>query len=107
MEQVGVNIDPFVDAEMQIDKIIKDIKKVIPITFQKVVVEVKIPSQFAGKAYPILKNSGDMLKEDWLGDGSLRANVKMLAGIQADFFQKISNLTHGQFESKIVSREDV
>lgn len=107
LDQCGVNIDPFVDAELQVDKVIKEIKKILPIAFQKLVVEVKIPSQFAGKAYTVLKGSGEMLKENWLNDGSLQVNLKILAGIQADFFQKVSNLTHGQFESKIVSRESV
>ncbi len=107
MDQCGVNVDPFVDAELQVDKIVKEIKKVLPIAFQKLVVELKIPSQFAGKAYAILKSSGELTKENWLGDGSLQVNMKILAGIQADFFQKVSNLTHGQFESKIVSRESI
>lgn len=105
MDQCGINVDPFVDAELQVDKIVKEIKKLLPITFQKLVLEIKIPPQFAGKLYSVLKSSGEILKENWLGDGSLSVNIKILAGIQTDFFQKMSNLTHGQFESKTVSKE--
>lgn len=105
MEQSGINVDPFVDAELQVDKTVKEIKKLLPLAFQKVVVEIKIPSQFAGKCYTMIKGSGEMIKESWLDDGSLQVSLKILAGMQSDFFQKISNVTHGQFESKTVSRE--
>ena len=105
MEQCGVNIDPFTDADLQVDKVVKEIKKVLPITFQKLLVEIKIPPEFAGKSYKILKNGGEMIKESWGNDGSLNVSLKMLAGMQLEFFQKLSDLTHGKFESKITARE--
>ena len=36
MDKAGVSIDPFMDAELQIDKILKAIKVMLPIKFQKV-----------------------------------------------------------------------
>jgi ribosome maturation protein SDO1 len=107
MEQAGVNIDPFVDAELQVDKVLKSIKTILPIKFQRVTLQVKIPPQFSGSAYPILKKVGTISNEQWLGDGSLQLNVEMLAGVQDDLFQKLSSLTHGNFESKVVKREDI
>ncbi len=107
MSQAGVQIDPFVDAELQVDKIVKSIKTILPIKFQKVVVQVKIPSQFAGKCFSILKSAGTMQQENWLNDGSLQATVEILAGVQDDLTQKIAGLTHGQYELKVLKREDV
>lgn len=107
MDQAGVSVDPFVDAELQIDKILKSIKTIIPIKFENVTLQIKIPAQFAGKSYNILKSAGSLLNEQWLNDGSLQVQVKILAGIQDEFFQKISGLTHGQYESKVVKREDI
>jgi ribosome maturation protein SDO1 len=107
MEQCGVNVDPFLDAELQVENVVKEIRKVLPITFQKLTVEIRIPAQFAGKVYNAIKSSGEIIKENWLNDGSLEVNLRILAGMQAEFFSKISNLTHGQFESKIISRENV
>ena len=106
MEQVGVNIDPFIEAELQVDKVIDAIKNVLPIKFQKVLVQVRIPPQFSGKAYSVLK-LGKILGEKWLSDGSLQAEVEILGGLQDEFFQKISSLTHGNFESKILRREEI
>lgn len=107
MEQCGVNIDPFVDAELQVDKVVKEIKKLIPIKFQKVVLQLKFPPQFAGKIYSILKTGGTIQKEQWLNDGSLQIDLEILAGVQDELFEKISGMTHGSFESKILKREDV
>lgn len=107
MDQAGVSVDPFADAELQVDKIVKDIKTILPIKFQKVTLQIKVPAQFAGKSYSILKSVGTLSKEQWLNDGSLEVNLEMLAGLQDDLFQKLSGLTHGNFESKILKREDI
>lgn len=106
MDQAGINVDPFVDAELQIDKILKGIKTILPIKFQKVTFQIKIPAQFAGRVYSILKSSGSITSEQWLNDGSLSVNIEILGGMQDDLFQKVSSLTHGSFESKVVKRED-
>ena len=43
MKQAGVNVDPFEDAELQVDRVIKSIKTLIPIKMQRVTIEVTIP----------------------------------------------------------------
>jgi len=107
MHQAGVNIDPFIDAELQLDKVVKAIKPILPLKFQNVTLQIKIPPQFAGKAYSVIKSAGKITSEQWLNDGSLQASVEMLAGVMDEFTQKIANLTHGSFESKVTKREDV
>jgi ribosome maturation protein SDO1 len=107
MDKAGINVDPFVDAELQVNKILKGIKAILPIKFQKVTFQVKIPPQFAGRVYSVLKTSGSITSEQWLNDGSLSVSIEILGGMQEELFQKISSLTHGSFESKVVKREDV
>jgi len=105
MEKAGVKIDPFLDAEAQIERVLKEIKTIIPISFQRVTIQVKISPQFSGRVYSILKSYGNIKNEQWLNDGSLQVNLQVLAGMQEEFFQKLASLTHGQFESKIIKRE--
>jgi ribosome maturation protein SDO1 len=50
MESVGVNIDPFVDAEIQVERVLKAIKPILPIKFEKVLLQLKIPAEYSGKA---------------------------------------------------------
>lgn len=107
MEQTGVNIDPFIDAELQVDKVLKSIKPLLPIKFQKVLLQLKIPAQFSGRAYPVIKGSGTVKQEQWLNDGSLQLNIEILAGVQDDLFKKLADMTHGQVETKILKREDI
>lgn len=106
MDQKGVNIDPFIDAEMQIDKIVNIIKLLLPIRFQKVTIQVKVPMQYSGKIYGILKESGSVKQEQWLSDG-LQLNMEILAGVQDELTEKVANLTHGNFELKVIKREDI
>jgi ribosome maturation protein SDO1 len=107
MEKAGVHIDPFVDAELQVEKIVKEIRQYLPIKFQKITLQIKIPPQFAGRSYDVLKRSGTIAQEQWLNDGSLQVNIQIVGGMQGELFDKLSSLTHGSFESKIVSKEDV
>jgi len=106
VEKSGINIDPFVDAELQIDKVLEKIKPLIPIKFQKVTLSIKVPAQYAGRSYSVLKSFGTIINEKWLDDGSLKVNLQMLAGLQTELFKKMSDLTHGDFQSETIKRED-
>jgi len=106
MEKAGINVDPFADVEQQVEKVLKSIKTIIPIKFQNVIIQFKIPPQFAGRTYTALKASGTIISEQWLNDGSLQISIKMMAGVQDELFQKIAGMTQGAFETKIVKRED-
>ncbi len=104
MEQVGVHIDPFLDTNTQVDRIVKSIKVIIPIRIESVVVQIIIPPQHAGKVYSELKRSFEGLSESWLNDGSLQMVLTIPAGIEGELLQKIGNLTKGNFKSKIIKR---
>lgn len=106
MQQAGAIIDPFADAETQVDKVISSIKPLLPIRFQKLTAQIKIPPEYSARIHTILKESGTMKQEQWLNDGSLQVVIEMLAGVYDEMLQKIANLTHGSFESKIIKRED-
>jgi ribosome maturation protein SDO1 len=107
MEEAGVNIDPFIDAELQVDKVLKAIKPLIPINLQRYTIQLRIPVEYTGKIYSVLKSFTTIINEKWLGDGSLEATVVIPAGIQDELYSKIASLTKGNFESKIVKKEEI
>ncbi len=107
MEQVGVHIDPFKDAEVQIDGVIKAIKTLLPIKLQRVIFQVTIPPQFSGRVYSLLKKEVGEFEEKWLNDGSFQAIINVPAGIQMDLLKSIGDATHGNFKSEILRKEDV
>ncbi len=105
LEEAKVHIDPFKDAREQIPEILKKLKLVLPIKFEKVRIAVKIPPQYAPKVYGMLKNY-DIQQEQWLGDGHLIVLLEMPAGAKGEFFEKLNRLTHGENETRILEQHE-
>jgi ribosome maturation protein SDO1 len=104
MDKAGVIVDPFTDAELQVDKTVKALKTLLPISFQRVTIAIRVQPQFAGRVYSILKGIGTLRKEQWLDDGSLSVEIEVLGGMQQDLYDKVASLTHGAFESKVIGK---
>jgi len=104
MEQLGIRVDPFLDANSQVDRIVKDLKTILPIKFESVKLQVRIPSQYAGRAYSEIKRIFSEAEERWLNDGTLELIIKIPAGLEADIVEKIGSLTKGNFTSKELER---
>jgi len=107
MEKAGVNVDPFLDAEVQIEKILKAIKPILPIKFEKALLQIKIPPQFAGKAYSIIAKAGEVKSEEYLSDGSLQVQIEIFSGVQDEFFRKLAEITKGNYEAKVLKKVEV
>ncbi len=99
MEQAKVHIDAFKPAEEQIAGIIEKLREILPISMEQLKIAVKVPAQFSGKAYGILKEYG-LQKEEWGSDGSLMVVCQMPAGLQSEFFDKVNKLTSGQAQTR-------
>jgi ribosome maturation protein SDO1 len=102
MEEAGVNIDPFKPVSEQVKKIIDSLKPLIPLSFDKISISVKIPPEYIGKAYGVARNYGSLEREDWQSDGSWIGIIKIPAGMQNDFFDKLNELTKGNISTKIL-----
>jgi ribosome maturation protein SDO1 len=102
MEEAGVNIDPFKPVRDQVKTIIELLKPLIPLSFDKIRISVKIPPEYVGKAYGVARNYGVLEKEDWQSDGSWLGIVKIPAGMQNDFYDKLNDITKGNVSTKIL-----
>ena len=102
MEEAGVNIDPFKPVRDQVKTIIDLLKPLIPLSFDKIRISVKIPPEYVGKAYGIARNYGVLEREDWQSDGSWLGIVKIPAGMQNDFYDKLNDITKGNVSTKIL-----
>jgi ribosome maturation protein SDO1 len=63
--------------------------------FERIRLAVKIPPEFAQKAFASVKSSG-MMQEEWLPDGSFAFVVEIPAGMRPEFFDKMNRLTAGK-----------
>jgi len=102
MEQVGVHVDPFKPVNEQVKTIIELLRPIIPISMENVRISVKIPAEHIGKAYGVVRNFGTLEREDWQSDGSWIGIIKLPAGMQTDFYDKLNNATKGNVSTKIL-----
>jgi len=101
MEQARIHVDPFRDPRDQVDDVVKELRSLLPMKFEKIRVAVKVPAAFAHKAYGTLKSHG-IQKEEWTKAGDLVVVVEILAGMQGEFYDKLNKMTGGQVETKIL-----
>jgi ribosome maturation protein SDO1 len=102
METARVHVDEFKSAEEQLPSIIKALQPLVPLKFEIRRIAVKIPAAHTGKAQRIVKSFATVKQEQWLNDGSWAAVVEVPAGIQAEFFDKLNELTSGEAQTKVL-----
>ncbi len=104
LQEIKFSVDINKPVNEQINDVLKELKKLLPISMEKLNVAVKIPAQYAGKANVVLHKYG-VQKEEWQNDGSLVAMLEIPAGIMQDLFNELNHLTHGELESKILENK--
>ena len=102
MDEAGVHVDPFKPVSEQVKTIIEVLRPIIPISMEQVKISVKIPSQFTGRAYGVARNYGTLEREDWQSDGSWIGIVRIPAGMQTDFYDRLNEVTKGNVSTKIL-----
>jgi ribosome maturation protein SDO1 len=102
MEQIRIVIDPFKDAEEQAKNVIDDLRPILPLKMEQIRVAVKIPAEYAAKAYGAVKNLGAIKQEEWQADGSLVTVMEIPAGIQLSLMEKLGKITQGNAQVKIL-----
>ena len=100
MKQTHFSIDPFRDVEEQAKEIIKLLRPILPLKMEQVSVAVRIPPEYASKAYGTVKGFGVIKREQWQADGSWSATVEMPAGLYGPFLEKLGKITRGNLEAK-------
>lgn len=102
LDEAKVKIDEHKSAEEQVNDIIAALKPILPITFAKKEIWIRVPAQHASRAYGIVKMLSKILKESWAGDGTLEATVEIPGGLEEEFYDKINKATKGIVETKVV-----
>jgi len=101
MGQVHYSVDPFKETEEQAKDIIKLLRPILPLKMEQVEVNVRIPAEYASRAYGSVKGFGTIKREEWRADGSWVAVVEMPAGLYGPFLEKLGEITKGAAEAKL------
>jgi len=102
MEEAGVHIDPFKPVSEQVKTTIELLRPIIPISMESVRISIKIPAEHIGKAYGTVRGYGTLEREDWQSDGSWIGIIKIAAGMQTEFYDKLNDVTKGNISTKIL-----
>jgi len=102
MEEAGVHIDPFKPVREQVKETINAIRPIIPLSMERVKVSIKIPAQYAGKAYGVVRQFGVLEQEDWQSDGSWVGIIRLAAGMQTQLYDRLNETTKGNVSTKIL-----
>ena len=102
MEEAGVHIDPFKPVSEQVKTTIELLRPIIPISMESVRISIKIPAEHIGKAYGTVRGYGTLEREDWQSDGSWIGIIKIAAGMQTEFYDKLNDATKGNISTKIL-----
>jgi ribosome maturation protein SDO1 len=102
MTEARVNIDPAKSVDELVNVTMKAIRPLIPIRFEEVEIAVKIPPNYAPKAYGEISTFGKITREAWQNNGSWIGVIKIPAGMQDDFYSLINRLTKGEAETKLL-----
>lgn len=103
IEQSKARIDMFKSADSQVKEIIDAIRPILPISFEKKTVALKIPVQHAGRARKIVTDMAKILDERWIGQ-YWTVKVEVGAGMEEELYKELNNLTHGELLSEVINK---
>ena len=93
-------VDPLEALERQVERAVKALRPLLPISFEKMRVAVRIPAQHVGRCYGEMKALATITQEEYQSDGSWIAVLELSAGAHADLLDRLGSLTHGTAEIK-------
>jgi ribosome maturation protein SDO1 len=104
MEEARVNIDLFKPLDELVKEAVKALRPLLPIRFEELRIAVKIPADYAPKAYREIQAGANLEKEEWQKDGSWICVLRIPAGIQSDFYAMLNRITKGEAEVKVLNQ---
>ena len=104
MEEARVNVDPFKHLDELVKETVKALRPILPIRFEELRLAIKIPPDYAARAYGDIAAGSTIEKDEWQKDGSWICVVRIPAGIQGEFYDLINKLTKGEGQVKILNQ---
>jgi len=103
IKEAKIRIDMFKNAEEQAKEIVNELSRIIPISMKSLTIALHIPARYSGKAYNTLQRYGQIMKQDWQNNGSLKIQIQLPAGRKKDLISKANELTRGDLDITQVS----
>jgi ribosome maturation protein SDO1 len=95
MDDARISVDPFRNTDEQIKEIIEQLRSIIPLKSENMLLEIVVPAQFAAQSYSVLKTFGTLKKEEWQSNGALKVILDIPAAARANVMDRLGSVTKG------------
>ncbi len=95
MDDAKTSVDPFKNVDDQIKDIVEQLRSIIPLKSENLLLEILVPAQFAAQSYSVLKSAGTLKKEEWQANGSLKVILDIPAAARANVIDRLGSVTKG------------
>ncbi|MBM3895386.1 MAG: ribosome assembly factor SBDS [Thaumarchaeota archaeon] len=95
LDDARVSIDPHKNTEEQTKDIVEKIRTIIPLKSENLTLEITVPAQYAAQSYSVLKSTGNLKKEEWQSNGSLKAILEIPAAARPTVIDRLGSITKG------------
>jgi len=95
MDDARITIDPFKNTDEQTKDIVEQLRSIIPLKSENMMLEILVPAQFAAQSYSVLKSAGTLKKEEWQSNGSLKVILDIPAAARANVIDRLGSVTKG------------
>lgn len=95
LDDARVSIDPHKNTEEQTKDIVEKIRTIIPLKSENLTLEITVPAQYAAQSYSVLKSTGNLKKEEWQSNGSLKAILEIPAAARPNVIDRLGSITKG------------
>jgi len=95
MDDARVSVDPFRNTDEQIKEIMEQLRSIIPLKSENMLLEILVPAQFAAQSYSVLKSFGTLKKEEWQSNGGLKVILDIPAAARANVMDRLGSVTKG------------
>jgi len=102
LKEAKVPIDPLKPVDVQVKNIVKALRPLLPISFEKMKVAVRVSGEDYARVYADLRAYGELIQEEWQEDGRWIGLFKMPAGISEELEERLRRKCKGSVEIKII-----
>jgi len=98
--ELKIKINLNTPKEKEIEEILDKLKRIMPISVEKIIVEVEVPAMYTGKASAVIFKY-EISEQNWLSSGDLFCKIRIPAGIKQQLVSDLNNITHGNIVIRV------
>jgi ribosome maturation protein SDO1 len=99
-EELKIKVNLNKQKEKEIEEIVDKLKRIMPISFEKIIVIAEIPANFAGKVSSVVYKY-EVADQKWLPSGALVVSLKVPAGVKQQLVSDLNTVTHGNLVIRV------